>query len=153
LNLFLDGGNVLRPSTSFKISMRLPPTLDADKALETLTKILTTDVPYGAEVTITNSSPNSGWDAPKSKEWLSESINNSSKNYFEKPVVYQGEGGSIPFMGLLGKMFPKAQFCIAGVLGPASNAHGPNEFLHIPFAEKLTCCITAIVADHEKVKE
>jgi len=94
--------------------MRLPPTLDANQTLETLTKILTDDPPYGAEVTISNTSPNSGWNAPESKEWLKESLSNASKIYFNQPVGYQGEGGSIPFMGLLGKMFPEAQFCIAG---------------------------------------
>jgi len=48
-------------------------------------------------------------------------------------------------MGMLGSKYPKAQFIITGVLGPASNAHGPNEFIHIEYAKKLTACITEIL--------
>ena len=61
-----------------------------------------------------------------------------------------GEGGSIPFMGMLGKKFPQAQFAIVGVLGPKSNAHGPNEFIHIDFTKKLMGCVAGVVADHYK---
>ena len=64
--------------------------------------------------------------------------------------MYMGEGGSIPFMGMLGETFPEAQFLITGVLGPYSNAHGPNEFLDIPCGIKVTCCVASILADHAR---
>jgi acetylornithine deacetylase/succinyl-diaminopimelate desuccinylase-like protein len=67
---------------------------------------------------------------------------------FGKPVAFHGEGGSIPFMAMLGEKFPGTQFVVTGVLGPHSNAHGPNEFLHIPFAKKLSVCVATILADH-----
>ena len=59
-----------------------------------------------------------------------------------------GEGGTIPFMAMLGRRFPDAQFLITGVLGPRSNAHGPNEFLHIEYAKRLTACVAEIIAAH-----
>ena len=81
---------------------------------------------------------------------LLEALENASNDYFQKPAVFMGEGGSIPFMGMLGEKFPKAQFLITGLLGPGSNAHGPNEFLHIPTGKKLTACVARVVADHLK---
>ena len=91
-----------------------------------------------------------GWNAPKSKTWLLDAIEKASKEYFNQMPCTIGEGGTIPFMAMLGKQFPEAQFVITGVLGPQSNAHGPNEFLHIPFAKNLTCCISSIITDFQK---
>ena len=59
-----------------------------------------------------------------------------------------GEGGSIPFMGMLGAKFPDAQFVITGVLGPQSNAHGPNEFLDIAMGKAVTLAVAQVLADH-----
>jgi len=59
-----------------------------------------------------------------------------------------GEGGTIPFMGMLGEKFPEAQFLVTGVLGPQSNAHGPNEFLHLATARRLTGCVSQVLMDH-----
>jgi acetylornithine deacetylase/succinyl-diaminopimelate desuccinylase-like protein len=89
-----------------------------------------------------------GWDAPELAPWLERSLEQASRQYFGKPAAYMGEGGTIPFMGMLGERFPRAQFLITGVLGPNSNAHGPNEFLHIPAAKRLTCCVASVIADH-----
>jgi len=61
-----------------------------------------------------------------------------------------GEGGSIPFMNLLGEKYPGTQFVVTGLLGPSSNAHGPNEFLHIPFAKRLSACIADVLKDHAR---
>ncbi len=144
-----DGGNVLRPRTALKLSLRLPPTLPADKAQAKFKKLMEKNPPYGAKVTLdTKDHAGSGWNAPKLDSWLEESVADASKTFYGKPAVYMGEGGSIPFMGMLGEKFPKAQFLITGVLGPASNAHGPNEFLHIGYAKRLTCCVAQVIADH-----
>jgi acetylornithine deacetylase/succinyl-diaminopimelate desuccinylase-like protein len=62
--------------------------------------------------------------------------------------MYLGIGGSIPFMSMLGERFPKAQFLITGVMGPGSNAHGPNEFLDLPTGAKVTACVAQVLADH-----
>ena len=64
-----------------------------------------------------------------------------------------GEGGSIPFMAMLGKRYPKTQFVVTGVLGPHSNAHGPNEFLDVPTAKKVSACIADVLADHAARKD
>jgi acetylornithine deacetylase/succinyl-diaminopimelate desuccinylase-like protein len=145
-----DGGNVLRPYTTLKLSFRLNPLADADRAVDMVKKILTDNPPYGARVTFEGEKGGSGWCAPQLASWLEASLASASKTYFGRESAFMGEGGSIPFMGMLGKKFPQAQFVITGVLGPRSNAHGPNEFLHIPTGKKLTCCVAQVIADHHK---
>ncbi len=143
-----DAGNVLRPQTSVKLSLRVPPTADVDKVIAELKQLLEKDPPYGARVHFDGEEGGAGWEAPALAAWLEESVAASSATWFGSPAAYMGEGGSIPFMGMLGEKFPKAQFLITGVLGPKSNAHGPNEFLHIPTGKKLTCCVAQLLSDH-----
>lgn len=143
-----DAGNVLRPRTALKLSLRIPPRLQADSAAAHLKTLLERDPPYGAKVRFTLSGANTGWDAPPLSPWLEEAIDRASLRHFGKPSVMIGEGGSIPFMGMLGAKFPHAQFCITGVLGPGSNAHGPNEFLDLPTARRLTLSVADIVGEH-----
>jgi acetylornithine deacetylase/succinyl-diaminopimelate desuccinylase-like protein len=143
-----SAGNVLRPKTVARLSFRLPPTMDADKAGARLKQILEANPPYGAKVSFHYEKSGTGWNAPTMVKWLDESVDRASRTYFGKPAVYYGEGGSIPFMGMLGAKFPKAQFLITGLLGPGSNAHGPNEFLHVPTGKSLTACVAAVLADH-----
>jgi acetylornithine deacetylase/succinyl-diaminopimelate desuccinylase-like protein len=143
-----DAGNVLRPKTTVKVSLRVPPTADAEQATKKLKELFETDPPYGAKVTFESEGASAGWNAPELAPWLADSMNRASGTYFGKDAMYMGEGGSIPFMGMLGKKFPKAQFMITGLLGPGSNAHGPNEFLDIPTGKKLTCCVSQVLAEH-----
>ena len=143
-----SAGNVLRPHTSVKLSLRLPPTLDGKQAGELLTKALMRDPPNGAEVTLHLEKDSTGWNAPTMTPWLEQAIDAASQDFFGKPAMYMGEGGTIPFMGMLGEKFPGAQFMITGVLGPHSNAHGPNEFLHIPMGKKVTACVARVLAEH-----
>jgi acetylornithine deacetylase/succinyl-diaminopimelate desuccinylase-like protein len=143
-----NAGNVLRASTAVSLSLRLPPTVDAKIASQKLKTILEKDPPYGSKVSFQPNWGASGWDAPALAPWLERSLDESSTDYFGKPPAYMGEGGTIPFMGMLGERFPDSQFLITGVLGPHANAHGPNEFLHIPTAKKLTCCVAKVLADH-----
>src|SRR5579862_7658988 len=142
-----NAGNVTLPSLSVKLSMRLPPTCDAEQAAQALKTILEKNPPHHANINFEITETGSGWNAPAEQAWLAKSANDASQTYFGKPAVYMGEGGSIPFMGMLGKKFPQAQFLITGLLGPESNAHGPNEFLHIPTGKKLTACIAALIAN------
>ncbi len=143
-----DAGSVMRPFTSVKLSLRIPPTLDADKATAALKQLMEKDPPYGATVEFEAEQGAGGWNAPEFSPWLLESAQNASQMYFGREAVYMGEGGTIPFMEMLGEKFPKAQFFITGVLGPESNAHGPNEFLHIPMGKRLTCCVAQLLVDH-----
>ncbi len=145
-----NAGNVLRPSTSLRLSLRVPPTADAAKAGKTMQRLLEADPPYGAKVTVKLEEAGNGWNAPQLSEWLSGAVSHASEDAFGAPVAYMGEGGSIPFMGMLGEKFPKAQFLITGVLGPHSNAHGPNEFLHIPTGKKVSQVVAGVVAAHAK---
>ncbi|MFT5732092.1 MAG: acetylornithine deacetylase/succinyl-diaminopimelate desuccinylase-like protein [Planctomycetota bacterium] len=141
-----DAGNVLRPETALKLSFRLAPTTNPDVAITAVTKALVEDAPSRAKVRFENVDGATGWNAPPFAPWLDSAIQESSEAFFGKPAVSLGEGGTIPLMGLLGESFPEAQFVITGVLGPGSNAHGPNEFLHLEMAERLTACVAWIVA-------
>jgi acetylornithine deacetylase/succinyl-diaminopimelate desuccinylase-like protein len=143
-----DAGNVMLPFTTAKLSMRLPPTVDGPTATAAMRKALENSPPYGAQVNFDCEDGTAGWNAPALSSWLEESVAAASKAAFGKPPAYMGEGGSIPFMGMLGAKFPKTQFVITGVLGPHSNAHGPNEFLHIPTGKRVSQCIAKVVADH-----
>lgn len=144
----LSAGNVLLPFNSLKLSLRLPPTLDAEQASTCLKELFEKDPPYRAEVTFKLEQATAGWNAPQIAPWLAQCLEEGSKEFFGAPPAYMGEGGSIPFMSMLHEKFPAAQFVITGVLGPGSNAHGPNEFLHIPTGERVTACIAKVLADH-----
>jgi acetylornithine deacetylase/succinyl-diaminopimelate desuccinylase-like protein len=143
-----SAGNVLRPKTQLVLSLRLPPTVKADSAAKQLKAILETDPPYGARVTFELGHAGTGWHAPQNAPWLLKTLEETSKRHFGKPAMWMGEGGTIPFMAMLGAKYPQAQFLITGVLGPHSNAHGPNEFLHIPYAKRLTACVADVLAAH-----
>jgi acetylornithine deacetylase/succinyl-diaminopimelate desuccinylase-like protein len=148
-----DAGNVLRPATEAKLSLRLPPTCDARAASQALKDLLERDPPYGARVEFTPDWAASGWHAPECERWLAQAMDDASRRYFGKPAVFMGEGGTIPFMAMLGERFPHAQFLVTGVLGPQSNAHGPNEFLSIPMAKGVTCCVAQVIAEHFESKK
>ncbi|MEM1079973.1 MAG: M20 family metallopeptidase [Pseudomonadota bacterium] len=143
-----EAGNVLRTDTALKLSVRLPPTLDGEQATADLKAVLEADPPFNAKVTFEADQSASGWNAPAVPDWLDHACQSSSQAVYGRPAMYMGEGGSIPLMALLGESFPEAQFLITGVLGPHSNAHGPNEFLHLPFVKKLTVCVAKVLADH-----
>ncbi|MGN2246386.1 M20 family metallopeptidase [Frateuria sp. GZRR35] len=143
-----SAGNVLRPFTAVKLSLRVPPTLNGAKAGKFLKELLEKDPPYGAKVSFKLEKDGSGWNAPQLSAWLEQAVAEASEHYFGAPAAYMGEGGSIPFMGMLGEKFPQAQFLITGVLGPHSNAHGPNEFLHIPTGKKVSMVVAEVIARH-----
>jgi acetylornithine deacetylase/succinyl-diaminopimelate desuccinylase-like protein len=140
-----DAGNVMRPITALKLSMRLPPLVNPKLAATALHGTLTQAPPYNAKVSFKCSDGSQGWNAPKLSPWLEKAADAASMTYYGKPSAYMGEGGTIPFMGMLGEKFPEAQFMITGVLGPHSNAHGPNEFLHLDMVEKLTACVAYVL--------
>ena len=141
-------GNVLRPSTSLRLSFRLPPTCDAAAALSAVTRVLESDPPHGAVVRFHDTQSASGWNAPAPQQWLTSALESASRETFGHPARNFGEGGSIPFMGMLGERYPHAQFVITGVLGPGANAHGPNEFMHIDTAKRLTASMSLVLTAH-----
>lgn len=143
-----NAGNVTLPYVTVSLSFRLPPTVSPEKAAMALKNRVESNPPFGAHVSFKVKSHAQGWNAPAQQPWLREAIDHASLQAFGQPCAYLGQGGSIPFMSLLGQTFPKAQFLITGVLGPHSNAHGPNEFLHLPFVKKLTACVSFVLAAH-----
>jgi acetylornithine deacetylase/succinyl-diaminopimelate desuccinylase-like protein len=147
----LSAGNVLLPSITLKLSLRLPPTCEPTRAARAVQAALEHNPPYGAQVRFEPAgSATAGWNAPAFAPWLEESITSASRRIYGREAVHVGCGGTIPFMGMLGERFPSTQFFITGVLGPHANAHGPNEFLHLEYAEKLTACVSLVLADHAK---
>ena len=144
----INAGNVLLPYTVLKLSFRLPPTVNAEDAAVAVKEVLEADTPPLAIVEFDADSSMAGWNAPEIADWLEASMQTASNAFFGKPSMYMGTGGTIPFMGMLGERFPEAQFLITGLLGPKSNAHGPNEFLHIETGKRLTCCVAQVLEDH-----
>ncbi len=140
-----NAGNVMRPKTALKLSMRIPPTTNPKQAVSIICDTLKANPPYGAKVSFHADAGSPGWNAPALTDKLSKAADEASMMYYKRPAAYMGEGGTIPFMGMLGEKFPKAQFMITGVLGPHSNAHGPNEFLHLDMVKKLTSCVAYIL--------
>jgi acetylornithine deacetylase/succinyl-diaminopimelate desuccinylase-like protein len=141
-----DAGNVLRPFTAFKLSLRLPPLVDAAAAVQQLKTLLEDNAPYQARVTFDSGGGATGWNAPAATPWFETALNEASQAHFGAPCGYIGQGGTIPLMNMLSEGFPKAQMMVCGVLGPRSNAHGPNEFLHVPYARKLTAAVAQVLA-------
>jgi acetylornithine deacetylase/succinyl-diaminopimelate desuccinylase-like protein len=149
----VDAGNVQLPYTTLKLSFRLPPTCNADDAAAAVKEVLEADTPPLSQVKFSVDSTMAGWNAPPVADWLEASMHKASQAFFGKPSMYMGTGGTIPFMGMLGETFPDAQFLVTGLLGPKSNAHGPNEFLHIETGKRLTSCVAQVLEDHYKHKK
>jgi acetylornithine deacetylase/succinyl-diaminopimelate desuccinylase-like protein len=141
-----NAGNVLRPYTAFKLSLRLPPLIDAATAVAELKTLLEDNAPYQAKVTFEGAAGATGWNAPGTAPWFEQALNKASNDYFGAPCGHIGQGGTIPLMNMLSQGFPKAQMMVCGVLGPKSNAHGPNEFLHVPYAKKLTAAVAQVIS-------
>jgi len=141
-----DAGNVLRPYSAFKLSLRLPPLVDAAQAVQEMKALLEDNAPYQARVTFETNGGASGWNAPDTAPWFEQALHAASQAHFGAPCGYIGQGGTIPLMNMLARGFPRAQMMVCGVLGPKSNAHGPNEFLHVPYAKKLTAAVAKVIA-------
>jgi acetylornithine deacetylase/succinyl-diaminopimelate desuccinylase-like protein len=141
-----NAGNVLRPYTAFKLSLRLPPLVDAASAVQELKTLLEDNAPYQAKVTFESAGSATGWNAPGTEPWFEQALNDASQAYYGAPCGTLGQGGTIPLMNMLSRGFPKAQMMVCGVLGPRSNAHGPNEFLHVPYAKKITAAVAHVIA-------
>jgi len=146
-----SAGNVLRPHTAFKLSLRLPPLVDGHEASLKLRALLEDNAPYNAKVTFhpdgrAGALGATGWNAPELAPWLEKALDTASNTFFGAPLAYIGQGGTIPLMSMLQKGFPQAQMMVCGVLGPKSNAHGPNEFLHVPYGKKLTAAVAQVIA-------
>jgi len=141
-----NAGNVLRPYTAFKLSLRLPPLVDADSAVQELKTLLEDNAPYQAKVTFESAGGATGWNAPSTAPWFQKALDDASQAHYGAPCGTIGQGGTIPLMNMLSRGFPKAQMMVCGVLGPKSNAHGPNEFLHVPYAKKITAAVAHVIA-------
>jgi acetylornithine deacetylase/succinyl-diaminopimelate desuccinylase-like protein len=146
-----SAGNVLRPYTAFKLSLRLPPLVSGHEASLKLKQLLEDNAPYNARVTFqpdgrAGALGATGWNAPSLSNWLEHALNDASQAHYGAPLGFIGQGGTIPLMNMLAQGFPSAQMMVCGVLGPKSNAHGPNEFLHVPYAKRLTAAVSQAMA-------
>ncbi len=146
-----SAGNVLRPYTAFKLSLRLPPLVNGHEASLKLKTLLEDNAPYNARVTFhpdgrAGALGATGWNAPELAPWLEQALNGASQAQWGAPVGYIGQGGTIPLMSMLAAGFPKAQMMVCGVLGPKSNAHGPNEFLNVGYGKRITAAVSQVIA-------
>jgi len=140
-------GNVLRPSTTLTLSLRLPPSCDPVAAERAVVRTLTSNVPSNARVSVTAVAA-SGWVTPELAPWLRTALEEGSTLAFGNEVAYAGEGGSIPFLAALGQRFPSVQFVATGVLGPDSNAHGIDEMLDLDCAVAVTNAVAHVLSAH-----
>ena len=138
-------GNAVRPSTGVRLSMRLPPTMDPQVAEAAIRAKLTTDVPYGAKVTLKGGHAGAGWCMKVLSPWLDGALKQAGSDFYGKPAGSYGMGGSIPFLSELEKMYPATQIVALGVLGPGSNAHGPNEMVDLDYLQKMTCALAHVL--------
>jgi acetylornithine deacetylase/succinyl-diaminopimelate desuccinylase-like protein len=141
-----NAGNVLRPYTAFKLSLRLPPLVDAPTAVQQLKTLLEDNAPYQAKVTFEAEGGATGWNAPAITPWFDQALRDASQAAYGAGYGTIGQGGTIPLMNMLSQGFPTAQMMVCGVLGPKSNAHGPNEFLHLDYARRLTAAVAQVIA-------
>ncbi|MFZ9628467.1 MAG: M20/M25/M40 family metallo-hydrolase [Ilumatobacteraceae bacterium] len=143
-----DAGNVFRSRLSVKLSLRLPPTADTWAVGDELRRTLEAEPPHGARVVLHEGARGPGWESPAFEPWLAAAIEAASTRHWQSPSASCGVGGTIPFMGMLGEAMPDAQYLLMGVLGPESNAHGPNEFLHLPTVRRVTGTVTDVLQAH-----
>jgi acetylornithine deacetylase/succinyl-diaminopimelate desuccinylase-like protein len=143
-----QAGNVALDQFTAQLSIRLPPTIPLEEAKRVIESLLTKTPPYGATIDLQFCKGAGGWNTPPLAPWLDRALTDASTTHFGLPYIAMGEGGSIPFMGMLGERFPDAQFVVTGVLGPGSNAHGPNEYLDISYAKKLTAAVADLLTAH-----
>lgn len=146
-------GNVLRASTTARLSIRLPPSCKPDVALEGLKKTLSTDVPYNCHLDIQSGMTGSGWCMKALDERMSGIVSKAGSDFFDgADTGTYGMGGSIPFLSELDKMYPEAYIFAIGLIGPKANAHGPNECMNLAFAKKLTCSLSHMLIDMTSTK-
>lgn len=141
-----DAGNVLRPYTALKLALRIPPGASSTEVGAELVARLTADAPEGATVSVHDLICADGFDAPARAGWLGSAVDEASEALFGAAGRDLGEGGTIPFLSALATSYPDAQFLVTGVLGPESNAHGPNEMLHLPTATRLTAAVAHVLS-------
>ncbi len=144
-----QAGRVMRDKTSLALSLRTPPELDTQAALEVVTEILTQNPPYCADVTITDGSTGNGWSAKLGCRWFDRALQDACQDVFGLAPAYNCDGASIPILNLMQSHFPDAQMLVTGVLGPGSNAHGPDEMLKLDYLEKLTGVIARLLTHVE----
>jgi len=141
-----NAGNVLRTHTSLKLSMRIPPGVDADQAESIMKTALEADSPHGAHVSFEADAAANGFSAPPMNPSFRNALNEASLATFGNPMQVFFEGGTIPFLAMMQEKFPNADFLVTGSLGPGGNAHGPDEKLHIPATKAVTTCVAAAIA-------
>lgn len=123
--------NVVAPETTFRLSLRTAPNQRPEEAQRALSDFLVAHAPFGAEVTVTPGENGMGWamdpDAVATKDALA-----AMEEAFGVAPVNKGEGGSIPFIPELQRIFPDAQVLVTGPEDPKANAHSPNESISLP---------------------
>ena len=141
-----SASNVMRTNTDLKLSLRIPPGVDAEALGKTLKSVLEADPPYGAKVTYDCSAAGNGWCGRDFSPEIDQVITEASMKIFGNKPAYYGEGGSIPLCNKFQELWPEAQTLVTGCAGTDSNPHGYNESLDLPYTGKFTAIVAAILA-------
>ena len=127
----VDGSfNVISPETRFRISLRVAPTQEPHAAMQAMVTFLESHAPFGAEVHVTPLDEGMGWAMDPQCE-ATRDAEEALREAFGVDPVNKGEGGSIPFIPELQRIFPHAQVLVTGPEDPQSNAHSPNESVSV----------------------
>jgi len=145
-----EGSNVIRPETALKLSLRIPPGVDAEKCQAAMKKILEADPPYGATVEFKPLGAGCGWYGKDFDPLLDAAIKKATKAAFGAEPLYYGEGGSIPLCNTFQELWGKAQIIVTGCAGPDAKPHGYDESLDLPYTGKFTAVVASIFCDFAK---
>ena len=139
-------GNVLRTHTDLKLSFRIPPGVNSEIIDSIVKETLENNPPYGSKVEYTPDAAADGFHAPAMDGKIADALSSASLHITGLPPMATWVGGTIPFMAMMQKKYPSAQFFCTGTGGPGNNAHGPDEKLHIPSSKRLTAVLSATIA-------
>jgi acetylornithine deacetylase/succinyl-diaminopimelate desuccinylase-like protein len=140
-----EAGSVLRPSTTLRLSVRLPPGADPKAAAAALSRTLTSAPPYAAQVEFRLVAAESGW-ASRPPAAVQALLDTASRQGFGRNAGLCGGAATIPFLGMFSARYPDAVIVPAGVLGPGSNPHGPDERLDLTAARNLSVALASMFA-------
>lgn len=139
-----EASNTLLPSVRARLSLRIPPNVDATVAAENIIQFLHEHVPFGAELTCDDVNVGQGYQVADDE--ASEQVREAMALAWSAKVVDIGVGGSIPFIASFAEAFPAASVLVTGVEDPDSRAHSPNESLHVGAFEKAIVAQTLFLS-------
>ena len=138
-------GNVLAPSATARLSLRIAPGQDPQAALEALSAHLHAHVPFGARLTITGREAGPAFDGTQATP-ASQAALWAMSTAWRGEAVSVGQGGSIPFIATLKEVFPDAEVLVTGIEDPDTRAHSEDESMHLGELERIIVAEALLLA-------